>query len=80
VETIDPGVAVRRLSGTRRKRRSLIPTRALIERYNVCDRTIDRWTADPELGFPKPRMIRKRRYWDEAELDDFDAALASATP
>ena len=76
METIDPGVTGRRLPGHVRTKRARskrkLPTREVMARYGVCDRTIDRWLADPKLCFPKPKIIRKRRYWDEADLDDFD--------
>jgi predicted DNA-binding transcriptional regulator AlpA len=40
----------------------------LCERYgNISDRTVDRWTATGIL--PKPVIINKRRYWDEAEIE-----------
>jgi predicted DNA-binding transcriptional regulator AlpA len=51
-----------------------LPTRRVMERYDVCDRTIDRWVADPHLNFPRPVRIKRRRYWDEDELDAFDAS------
>jgi predicted DNA-binding transcriptional regulator AlpA len=35
-------------------------------------RTLDRWIESGDL--PKPIYIRKLRYWDEAELDQFDEA------
>jgi predicted DNA-binding transcriptional regulator AlpA len=59
-------------------KRKLVPTREVCERYGVCDRTIDRWIEDPKLGFPQPRYIRQRRYWDEGHLDAFDGAGAVA--
>lgn len=27
-----------------------------------------RWLNDPEMNFPKPVYIGKRRYWQEAEI------------
>ena len=49
-----------------------LPTKSLMQRYGVCDRTIDRWV---ELNIiPKPTYINRRRYWDAVELDEFDAA------
>ena len=32
------------------------------------------------LGFPKPKRIRGRNYWDEDELDAWDAARAGRDP
>jgi len=34
---------------------------------DVADKTIDRWVASGIL--PTPLVINKRRYWDEAELE-----------
>jgi predicted DNA-binding transcriptional regulator AlpA len=30
--------------------------------------TINRWTKDPEKGFPAPRWIGNRRAWPEGEI------------
>jgi predicted DNA-binding transcriptional regulator AlpA len=44
-------------------------TRQVRARYGgKCQRTIDRWIDNQELGFPKPTMINGRRFWDEADL------------
>lgn len=34
----------------------------------VCDMTIRRWLDRPELQFPRPIFIARRRYWKEAEI------------
>jgi len=52
--------------------RRLIPTRAVCARYGVVDRTIDRWVADPKLGFAQPIYINNRRYFDEEQLEEFE--------
>jgi predicted site-specific integrase-resolvase len=44
-----------------------LPTKAICERYNICDRTVDRWIAAGIL--PAPIVIRRRRYFDEAEVE-----------
>jgi hypothetical protein len=64
---VDPGVY-------RLARR--LPTRRVAERYNVSTRSIERWANDPNLGFPQPLVINKRKYWSEAELEQFDATRA----
>jgi predicted DNA-binding transcriptional regulator AlpA len=46
----------------------LVTTRKVWKRYDVCDRTIDRWVADPAMNFPKPVIINRRRYWRVSEL------------
>jgi hypothetical protein len=45
-------------------------------RYSgICDRTVDRWVEAGVL--PKPTYIRRRRYWDLAELGERDEARKS---
>jgi predicted DNA-binding transcriptional regulator AlpA len=44
--------------------------RLLCDRYDVCDRTIDRWTATGVL--PKPMVINRIRFWDEDEIEQRD--------
>ncbi len=34
----------------------------------VSDMTLWRWLHAPELGFPKPIYIARRRYWREADV------------
>ena len=35
---------------------------------NVSAMTLHRWLNNPELEFPKPQYIGRRRYWREAEI------------
>jgi hypothetical protein len=44
------------------------PTKKVLERYDITDRTLDRWLEDPELDFPRPLIINKRRYFSDSEL------------
>jgi predicted DNA-binding transcriptional regulator AlpA len=37
----------------------------------ISDMTLWRWLNDPELAFPRPIHISKRRYWREAELAEW---------
>jgi DNA-binding transcriptional MerR regulator len=53
-----------------------LPTRYVRERYGVTTRTISRWERDPDLNFPKPDVINKRKYYDEDRLTDWDRANA----
>jgi hypothetical protein len=55
----------------------LLPRRLVAERYNVTTRTVVRWENDPDLRFPQPIEINKRRYYHEAELTAWDRANAS---
>lgn len=34
----------------------------------VSDMSLHRWLNDPDLNFPKPIYIARRRYWREAEI------------
>jgi predicted site-specific integrase-resolvase len=44
-----------------------LPTHALCARYEVCSRTINRWT---EAGIlPPPLYVNKRKYWDLEEVE-----------
>jgi predicted DNA-binding transcriptional regulator AlpA len=55
-----------------RSSRKLLPTRVVMDRYSVSDRTIDRWVADPKLNFPQPIRINRKRFFYEHELEEFD--------
>jgi hypothetical protein len=50
--------------------------RATADRYDVVTKTIDRWVADPKLGFPAPFFINKVPYWNEDELIAFERSRA----
>jgi DNA-binding transcriptional MerR regulator len=54
-----------------------LTTRMLCERYNIVDRTVDRWTAAGIL--PQPMRINNVRYWDEAEVEQRERQRMSAT-
>jgi hypothetical protein len=53
-----------------------LTTRNLCDRFNISTRTVDRWTKDPTLGFPRPLYIHRRKYWDEAALIAWERSLA----
>jgi predicted DNA-binding transcriptional regulator AlpA len=56
----------------------LIPDSEVCRRYGVVAYTLWRWDHQkPELGFPKPVLINKRKYRFEDELDEFDARRAA---
>lgn len=56
---------------------NMLPAAMVWRRYGKTDRTLDRWLKDETLGFPRPVMIRNRRYFKEAELLDWERAQAS---
>jgi len=55
----------------------LVPETLVAQRYHVCPRTLARWDLDPDLGFPPPVVIRRRRYRSLAELEAWDAKQRS---
>jgi DNA-binding transcriptional MerR regulator len=55
-----------------KKSKKLLPTRALCERYDIVDRTIDRWVEQGIL--PAPTIINNRRYWPEDEIEKRERA------
>ncbi len=42
-------------------------------RYKISHMTLWRWQNDPEIQFPRPMKIRKRRFWRLGDLVAFDA-------
>ena len=55
----------------------LLPARKVWERYDVTDRTLDRWLEREELGFPKPLVINGRRYFRQYEIESWERARAA---
>jgi hypothetical protein len=56
-----------------------LSTAEVARRYTKTRRTIERWERDPELNFPKPLIIRGRKYRDEAELAAWERARVAMT-
>lgn len=53
---------------------ALLPSRAVKHRYGgICDMTLWRWGRDPDLGFPAPIVINRRKYWRASDLDHWDS-------
>jgi hypothetical protein len=59
--------------------RALIPDRLVAERYGKSTKTIARWAADPEMGFPQVIRIRNRRYRCAEALAAWEAKQREAT-
>jgi hypothetical protein len=68
----DPGVTGRAPTD------QLLPARAVQARYQIVDRTLDRWLANPELGFPRPITVNKRRYFRVSDLEAWERERAAA--
>jgi len=55
----------------------LMPSRQVRARYNVSDMGLWRWLWNPELKFPQPIYINKRRYWPLSALQAWEIARAA---
>jgi predicted DNA-binding transcriptional regulator AlpA len=51
----------------------MLPTRLVCARYNITDRTVDRWLENGIL--PAPVRINGLRYWREHELEQHERQL-----
>ena len=56
-----------------------LPIGAVAARYSISTRTVDRWLADPRVGFPQPLRVRDRRYWRIADLESWERARAAGS-
>jgi hypothetical protein len=56
----------------------IVPSRTVLNRYNIVDRTLRRWEENPALGFPRHISINGRRYWRVADLRAWELARAKA--
>lgn len=45
----------------------------------ISDMTLWRWVRDPNLGFPQPIYIGRRRYFDADAVEAFTAARAATS-
>jgi hypothetical protein len=50
--------------------------RAVADRYGIVPKTVDRWVANPRLGFPAPFFVNKVPFWPEDELIAFERSRA----
>ncbi len=54
--------------------RTYLPTPAVRARYGVTKQSLWRWLQNDVLGFPKPRRINNRLYWNVTELETWEAS------
>ena len=58
---------------------TLLPAKGVRAEFGgVSNMTLHRWLADESLGFPRPIVIRNRRYFDAAEVASFKQRMAEA--
>ena len=53
-----------------------LPSNEILNRYGITRRTLGRWMADPDLGFPKPLTLNGRHYFDLAEVESYEKRAA----
>lgn len=58
---------------------SYVSAKQLAEKFGRSTRTIDRWSEDPQSGFPYPFKINNRKYWLAEEIEAFEAAIIQAS-
>jgi hypothetical protein len=52
----------------------LLPDRLVAERYDCTVRTLERWDEKPELGFPPPVYVRRRKFRELGKLEAWERA------
>lgn len=56
-----------------------LTARQVRERYQISAMSLWRWLRDDALGFPKPTVIRNRRYFEVRALDAWDLRQREVT-
>ena len=56
---------------------AFLPANRVWSRYGVTSMTIHRWLRDDRLGFPKPLLIGRMRFWRIADLEAWEATRQS---
>lgn len=55
-----------------------VPAAKVRERYGgISDMSLWRWVRNPEMGFPQPLTINRRRYWCLRELEVWEQFRAT---
>jgi len=60
---------------------TLLSARRVMDRYGIVHRTLRRWEKEDKyahLGFPKPIVLNRRRYWYRQALEDWEKKRAAA--
>jgi hypothetical protein len=63
---------------TKAKTNELVPDKVVLAEFGICAMTIQRWTADPKLGFPPAIKIRERNFRSREQLEQFKARMVQA--
>jgi hypothetical protein len=57
----------------------LIPNKKAAALLGVCPRTLFSWVLAPDLNFPRPTLVRGRRYFSSAEIQAWRTARQNPT-
>lgn len=44
----------------------------VLARYQISEMTLYRWQKDEKLGFPEPMKVRRRKFFNEVELVEWE--------
>jgi predicted DNA-binding transcriptional regulator AlpA len=58
------------------EQRSWIPATELAAELGISRRTLARWLYDVKLGFPPPRCVNNRLYFERSAIDAWKTATA----
>jgi predicted DNA-binding transcriptional regulator AlpA len=53
-----------------------VPSTQLAAELGVCRRTLTRWLHDAGLGFPRPKIVNHRLYFERSEVEAWKTAVA----
>jgi hypothetical protein len=56
-----------------------VSTGDIARRFGISTRTFERWLDNPKLGFPRPMVIQRRRYWDLEAIQVWERRQAAAS-
>lgn len=46
----------------------MLTSKEVASRIGITTMTIERWMRDPTVEFPKPRQVKRLRFWSESEI------------
>lgn len=48
----------------------------VLARYQISEMTLHRWQKNEALGFPKPMVVNRRKFYDEEQLIAWERSRA----
>jgi hypothetical protein len=58
------------------EQRSWVPATALAAELGITRRTLARWLRDIPMGFPRPKIVNRRLYFERSAVEAWKAATA----